>query len=92
MAAPKGNKNAVGNNGGNPGYGQLEYIKKQVEKYSPDWWLMWKALMRGETKEDIKYAMTEFNKLQLKLIPQDITSGGEKLESSPIYNGKSNGE
>lgn len=37
-----------------------------------------------------QFAMTEYNKLQAKMIPQDITSGGEKIFPLPLLNGKSN--
>ena len=90
MAAPVGNKNALGNNGGNPGYGQMVFIKEQVERYSKLWWTEWESMMTNGRAEDRRFAMAEFNKLQVKMIPQDLTSGGEKIESAPIYGGKSN--
>jgi hypothetical protein len=31
-----------------------------------------------------RFALSEFNKIQVKMIPQDITSGGEKLELGVI--------
>lgn len=37
-----------------------------------------------------QFAMSEFNKLQARMIPQDITSLGERLFPSPLLSGKSN--
>jgi len=99
MAAPKGNKFAKGNNGGNPGYGQINFVKEKVKKFCPLWWKEWEAMMSGEAFSDElkkflakdknnqkktlegfqkifkdatdckKFAMQEFNKLQVKMMP-----------------------
>lgn len=114
MAAPKGNKFAKGNKGGNPGYGQMDFIKNNVNKYSELWWKEWEQMMKGNmfaeleerikqwakegkdkngkiwlkdivekalmnTFDEKKFAMAEYNKLQVKLIPTQLTGedGGD---------------
>lgn len=80
MAAPKGNTFAKGAKGaGNPGYGKLKGVLDHVKAHTNQWWLEWEMLMNDEKIENKKYAMTEFNKLQVKLIPTDIESGGQPL-------------
>ena len=72
MGAPKGNTFAKGNNGGNPGYGKMAFIKNNVVKHSQAWWENWEAMMNGNDKDYKKLAMTEFNKLQVKMVPQKL--------------------
>ena len=72
MGAPKGNQFAKGNKGGNPGHGKLAFIRNKVVKHSEDWWKNWEEMMNGEDKEYKKLAMTEFNKLQVKMVPQKL--------------------
>lgn len=79
MAAEKGNNYAKDNKGGNPGYGKLKNLKDNVDKFSPLFWEGLNDMMKGD-KTDKKWAMQEFNKIQLRMIPQDITSGGNELQ------------
>lgn len=72
MAAPKGNKNAVGNNGGNPGYGRLSFIADNANRVLPKWWTEIEKMLKGKNKELKKFALQELNKIQVKMIPQDI--------------------
>lgn len=108
MAAPRGNKNGVGNKGGNPGYGKSLFLKNQVDKFSPIFWKEMNRIMNAKTEdyvtkdivklietmmdkseyqakeiikylargamEDKKFAMAEFNKIQVKMIPQTLSS------------------
>lgn len=74
MAAPEGNQFAKGNNGGNPGYGKLNAIRERVEKYSAKWWEKWEVMIDSDDKQERIEAMREFNKLQCKMIPQQIGS------------------
>jgi len=80
----KNNKGTKGNNGGNPGYGQMVFIRNKVKKYCPQWWKEWDKMIKAKDKDLKKFAMQEFNKLQVKMVPQDITSAGEKLELGNI--------
>lgn len=70
-----------GNKGGtgNPGYRKLRMVSEKVDKFSEVWWKKWEEMIDGEDKQSVRVAMTEFNKLQCKMIPQDITSGGKEL-------------
>jgi hypothetical protein len=85
MAAEKGNQYAKGNKGGNPGYGKSKNLVARVDKFEPLFWDELEKMITGDDKADRKYAMTEFNKIQLKMIPQDITSGGKEIPQ-PIMN------
>lgn len=79
MSAPIGNQYAKGNKGGNPGTGKLNRIRENVEKFSSLWWNTWEAMMESTDKQEKFEAMREFNKLQCKMIPQDVNnnlSGG----------------
>ena len=42
------NSGTTGNNGGNPGYGKLSFIRGKVEKYSELWWTEWEKMMNGD--------------------------------------------
>jgi len=81
MGAPKGNNYAKGNNGGNPGYGKMAFIKAKVEQYSELWWKEWEEMMTSEAMDHKKFAMTEFNKLQTKMIPQSLAGDPD----NPIF-------
>jgi hypothetical protein len=81
MDGRKNNKGTKGNKGGNPGYGKQNFIKSNVKKHQEEWWTQIVAMMKGDDKIDRKFALVEFNKLQLKMCPQnvDLTSGGKEL-------------
>jgi hypothetical protein len=78
MGAPKGNDYAKGNNGGNPGRGKLAFVRQKVTEHSELWWSEWETMMKGE-RDDKHLAMKEFNKLQTKMIPQDMDVGGQVI-------------
>lgn len=44
-----------------------------VERYSPAWWEILMAMLYGESKEDRRFAMAEYNKLQVKTLPTQVT-------------------
>ena len=69
---------------GSPGYGKLEFIKRKVTQHSELWWQEWEIMMQGAWEQK-KEAMREFNKLQAKMIPQDVTSGGKELPQPILY-------
>lgn len=77
MAAPTGNQNAKNNKGGagNPGYGKLKFIRDKVSQFSETYWKEWERMMNGNDKDEKKFAMAEFNKLQVKMIPQSLDGG-----------------
>lgn len=90
MADGRANNGGKRDGAGNPGYGQLVFISNKVKKYSETWWTQIGAMMESDKLEAKKFALMEFNKIQVKLIPQDITTKGEKIETAPIYGGESN--
>ena len=66
---------------GNPGMGKMKFIREQVEKFSPLWWEEIGNAMQGDDKEMKKFALNEFNKIQVKMVPQTI-DGGEDDEGN----------
>ena len=70
------NKGTVGNKGGNPGAGKLHFVRRQVEKYAVKWWEKWEMAIESDDKNERQFAMTEYNKLQCKMIPQDQNHKG----------------
>ncbi len=54
---------------GHKGFGKMSVIQENYDKYSP---VFWKKL--GELMEQgDKWALSEFNKIQVKMIPQKLT-------------------
>ena len=65
---------------GGKGYGELQFIRTNASKYLPEWWkVVTDHLMNPKDKDLHITAIRELNKIQVKMIPQDITSGGDKL-------------
>lgn len=73
---------------GHPGHGHIQYIKNKVKFYQDVWWKELGSLMQSGNFEEKRFAMNEFNKIQVKMIPQDITSLGEKISLvfDPAFN------
>jgi len=67
----------MGKKTGHPGKGFLKLMEESLEKYSEDWWTQLHAMMMGDDKNDRKFAMSEFNKIQIKKIPQEQSHTGE---------------
>jgi hypothetical protein len=66
---------------GNPGYGKMEFIRQKVTEFSPLWWEQWSKMMKSKAKGDVKFAMDQFNRLQTKMIPQEVGGvGGEAIK------------
>jgi hypothetical protein len=63
---------------GNQGYGKTELIKGNIDKFSPLFWDLMEKFAKSKTKEDQKFFMQEFNKLQAKLIPQQLSGVGDE--------------
>ncbi len=76
MDGRKNNKGKTGNNGGNPGYFKLTFITDKSSKILPKWWTEIEKMLKGKDKEFKKLAIIELNKIQVKMIPQDVTTGG----------------
>lgn len=63
------------NKGGNPGYGKMKVIEANINKFSPKFWkLMEEFAASGDLKKQTIF-ITEFNKIQAKMIPQIV--GGD---------------
>jgi hypothetical protein len=58
---------------GNPGYGKMENIRQNVDKFSPLFWDLMEGFAKSKSKEDQKFFIQEFNKIQTKMIPQELT-------------------
>jgi hypothetical protein len=59
---------------------KTQYIKEKVFKYADKWWEAWQEMMDSEDKNDRKVALAEYNKLQAKILPTEITGAdGENL-------------
>ena len=57
---------------GNPGYGKLTIIREQFEAIQKEWWDEMRVFLHSKSKEDRKFALQELNKIQTKMIPQDV--------------------
>jgi hypothetical protein len=57
---------------GNPGYGKMEGIRANVDKFSPLFWELMEKMANSKAKEDQKFFITEFNKIQTRMIPQTL--------------------
>lgn len=51
----------------------------RADKFAPIFWDKLEEWMNSGDSDKEKFAMQEFNKIQTKRIPQDITSGGKEL-------------
>ena len=76
MDGRENNRGTIGNKGGNPGAGKLNFVRQQVEKYALKWWNNWEVAIDSDDKQERQFAMTEYNKLQCKMIPQDVKQSG----------------
>ena len=61
---------------GNPGYGKSEMIRQNIDKFSPVFWDLMEVLAQGD-KDDKRLFIQEFNKLQVKMIPQTLQGDDE---------------
>jgi hypothetical protein len=58
---------------GNPGYGKLTVIREQFEAIQMEWWDEMRKFLHSKSKVDRKFALQELNKVQVKLIPTEVT-------------------
>lgn len=56
-------------NSGSKGYGKQNFIKERVKQYEELWWTIFAEMLSGSDKDDRKFAMGEFNKIQSKMVP-----------------------
>jgi hypothetical protein len=64
-------------NSGSKGYGKTEQIRQQFDKFSPLFWQLMEEMAKSKIKEDKKFFITEFNKIQTKMIPQTLQGDEE---------------
>lgn len=55
----------------------MEFMRHRINYFAPRWWEEWEMLLESDNMELKKFAMVEFNKLQAKVIPQDLDVKGE---------------
>lgn len=55
-------------------------IAQRYADLSEDYFLFLKEMYASEDKADKKWASEQLGKAYIKMIPQDITSGGEKVQ------------
>ena len=60
-------------NSGQKGYGQSLLFEKEFNKFEPLFWAELTKFIKSDVKEDRKFAMQEFNKINTKKIPQENT-------------------
>src|SRR5207244_1238486 len=71
---------------GNPGIGKMKQLKDNMDKYEPLFWQLMERFGHSRSKEDQRFFVQEFNKLQAKLIPQQLSGeGGGPIEQRIIY-------
>jgi hypothetical protein len=75
---------------GNPGYGKSEMIRENVDKFSPLFWQLMEKFGKSKTKADQRFFIQEFNKIQVRMIPQELTGeGGGEIKVSIMQYGNS---
>lgn len=56
------------------------YIKEKVFEYKKKWWDKWEQMMDSDDKNESRAALIEYNKLQCRILPTEITGAdGEQL-------------
>ena len=57
-----------------------QFIKEMVFKFGPIWWEEFAAAMSSDDKDMKRMAMMEFNKLQCRVLPTEISGAdGEQM-------------
>jgi len=77
MAEGNNNHGGYRPGAGNPGYGTLHFIKEKVVAHSSAWWEKWEGMINSDNTKEKQFAMTEFNKLQVKFIPTTLNGDDE---------------
>lgn len=77
------------NKSGRKGFGEELKIVERYSALTEPFFKVIQEMLASEEKADKKWAVEQLNKAYTKMIPQDITTGGDKLEIIPIYGGLS---
>jgi hypothetical protein len=65
---------------GNPGYGKMKQLEANMDKFEPLFWQLMEEFAKSKSKEDKRFFIQEFNKIQTKMIPTEL--GG--INGEPI--------
>lgn len=69
------------NKRGNQGYGKVELIRQNFDKFSPVFWELMEVYSTSGDPDKERLFITEFNKLQAKMIPQEVGGiNGEAIQ------------
>jgi len=78
-------KGGVRPGAGNPGYGKMKNLETNLEKFSPVFWALMDQFAKSKVKSDQRFFLQEFNKLQVRMVPQQLTGAdGKDLFPVPI--------
>lgn len=72
-------RNKTNNKGGRKGFGEELKIKERYTALTEPFFQVLKEFLNSEDKKDRQWAVEQLNKAYVKMIPQDITSGGQAL-------------
>lgn len=72
-------RNKTNNKGGRKGFGEELKIRERYTALTEPFFEVLKEMLSSEDKTDKKWAVEQLNKAYVKMIPQDITSGGKAL-------------
>src|ERR1051325_3075465 len=62
----------MANKRGNQGYGKVEMVRQNFDKFSPRFWELMEAYSTSGDPDKERLFITEFNKIQTKMIPTEI--------------------
>jgi hypothetical protein len=63
------------------------YIKEKVFEYKKKWWDKLDSMICSDDKDEVKTAFVEYNKLQSKILPTEITGAdGKELPTALVIN------
>ena len=82
-------KGGVRPNSGRKPIWDTEKIRKEVSRLQRVWWTQIEEMMESANDGERKFALTEFNKLQIKAMPQAITGeggGAVQISLSGLFN------
>lgn len=68
------------------------YIKEKVFEYKQKWWEALDKMFKSEEKDERRTAIVEYNKLQCRILPTEITGpDGDQVVLNVVNYGLNNG-
>ena len=67
------------NKGGRKGFGEELQIIERYSALTEPFFVVLTEMLQSKEKSDRKWAVEQLNKAYTKMIPQDVTSGGQPL-------------